>query len=165
MRRVQVNQDGMKLNGTHQLLVYGDDVNILGGSVLIIKQVAARKETRLEANADNNKYLVMSRDQNAGRRHNIMFHNSSLERVTQLKHLGTHITYKNYNQKEIKGRLKPGNVCYHSVQMTFSSSFLSKNINIKMYRTTILPVVLNGYESWSFRLREERRLRVSENSV
>ena len=33
IRMVQVNQDGLKLNGTHQLLVYADDVNILGGSV------------------------------------------------------------------------------------------------------------------------------------
>ena len=33
IRRVQVNQDGLKLNGTHQLLVYADDVNILDRSV------------------------------------------------------------------------------------------------------------------------------------
>ena len=38
MRRVQVNQDGLKLNGTPQLLVYADDVNILGGSVHTIKK-------------------------------------------------------------------------------------------------------------------------------
>ena len=38
MRRVQVKQDGLKLNGTHQLLVYADDVNILGGSVHTIKE-------------------------------------------------------------------------------------------------------------------------------
>ena len=36
--RVQVNQDGLKLNGTHQLLAYADDVNILGGSVHTIKK-------------------------------------------------------------------------------------------------------------------------------
>jgi len=33
IKRVQVNQDGLILNGTHQLLAYADDVNILGGSV------------------------------------------------------------------------------------------------------------------------------------
>jgi len=35
IRRVQVNQDGLKLNGTHQLLVYADDVNILGRSAML----------------------------------------------------------------------------------------------------------------------------------
>jgi len=40
IRRVQINQDGLKLNGTHQLLVYADDDNILGGSVRIIKENA-----------------------------------------------------------------------------------------------------------------------------
>ena len=37
IRRVQVNQDGFKLNGAHQLLAYADDVNILGGSVHTVK--------------------------------------------------------------------------------------------------------------------------------
>ena len=37
IRKVQVNQDGLKLNGTHQLLVYTNDVNILGGSVHTVK--------------------------------------------------------------------------------------------------------------------------------
>ena len=46
-----------------------------------------------------------------------------------------------------------------------SSSLLSKNINIKIYRTIILPVVLYGCETWSLILREERRLRVFENRV
>jgi hypothetical protein len=41
IRRVQVNQDGLKLNGTHQLLVYADDVNILGGSIHTVKKNAA----------------------------------------------------------------------------------------------------------------------------
>jgi len=40
IRRVQVNQDGLKLNGTHQLLAYVDDVNILGGSVDNVKKNA-----------------------------------------------------------------------------------------------------------------------------
>ena len=40
IRRVQVNQDGLELNGTHQLLVYADDVNILGGSVHMVNKNA-----------------------------------------------------------------------------------------------------------------------------
>jgi len=71
IRRVQENQDGLKLNGAHQLLVYADDVNILGGSVHTVKENAgalagASKEIGLEKNADKPKYMVLSQDQNAG---------------------------------------------------------------------------------------------------
>jgi hypothetical protein len=40
IRRVQVNQDGLKLNGTHQLLIYAIDVNILGESIHTVKENA-----------------------------------------------------------------------------------------------------------------------------
>ena len=53
-----MNQDGLKLNGTHQLLAYADDGNILGGNAHTVKEnakalVIATKEIRLEVNADN----------------------------------------------------------------------------------------------------------------
>ena len=51
------------------------------------------------------------------------------------------------------------------MQNLLSSSFISKNIKIKMYRTIILPVVLYGCETRSLMLREERRLRVFENKL
>jgi hypothetical protein len=61
----------LKLSGTNQLLVYADDVNILGGSVHTIKEnaedlVVANKETGMEVNSDKTKYKVMSGDQHAG---------------------------------------------------------------------------------------------------
>ena len=59
--------------------------------------------------------------------------------------------------------MKSGNACYHSVQNLLFSSLLSKNTNIKVYITIILPVVLYGCETWSLTLREERRMRVLEN--
>jgi hypothetical protein len=46
-----------------------------------------------------------------------------------------------------------------------SSSLLSSNIKVKIYKTIILPVVLYGCETWSLTLREEHRLRVFENRV
>jgi len=94
IRRVQVNQDGLTLNGTHQLPAYADDVNILGGSVHTVKEneealVVSTKENGLEVNADRTKYMIMSRDQNAGRRHSMKIDNSSIERVEKFKYLGT----------------------------------------------------------------------------
>jgi hypothetical protein len=77
--------------------------------------------------------------------------------------LGTTLTHKNCIHEEIKGRLKLENACCHFVQNLLSSSLLSKNIKIKIYRTIILPVVLYGYETWSLTLREEDRLREFEN--
>ena len=73
IRRVQLN---LKLNVTFQISIYADDVNILGGSVHTVKKhtealVVASKEIGLEVNADTTKYMVMSRDQNAGRSQNI----------------------------------------------------------------------------------------------
>jgi hypothetical protein len=121
IRRVQVNQDGLKLNGTHQLLAYANDVNILEGSVRVVKEnaealVVAAKETGLEVNADKTKYMVMSQDQNAGRTHSMKIDNSSFERVDEFKYLGTTLTNQNSIQEKIKSSLKSGNACYHSVQ-------------------------------------------------
>ena len=100
IRRVQVNQDGLKLNDTHQLLVYADDVNILGGSVYTIKEnaetlVEASKEIGLEVNAGKTKYMVMSQDQNAGRSHSMKTDDSSFERLEEFKYLGTTLTNQN----------------------------------------------------------------------
>ena len=74
----------MKLNGTHQLLAYADDVNILGGSIRAVEEnaealVVAAKETGLEVNADKTKYMVMSRDQNAGRTHSMKTDNTDIQ--------------------------------------------------------------------------------------
>ena len=74
-------------------------------------------------------------------------------------------TNQNYIKEEIKSRLKSGNARYHSVQNFLSSSFLSKNLKIKEYRTIILPVVLCGCETWSLTWREERKLSMFENRV
>ena len=90
IRRVQVNQDGLKLNGTHQLLAYAGDVNIPEGSVHTVKEnaealVVATKEIGLEVNADKTKYMVMSGEQTAGLSHTMKVDNSSIERVEEFR--------------------------------------------------------------------------------
>jgi len=132
IRRVQVNQDGLKLNGAHQILAYADDVNILGGSIHTLKEnaealIAATREIGLEVSADKTKYMVMSRDQNAGRIQSVRIDNSTFERVGEFKYLGTNLTNQNSIAEEIKNILRSGNACYHSEQNLFSSRLLSKN--------------------------------------
>ena len=51
------------------------------------------------------------------------------------------------------------------MQNLLSSRLLSKNLKIKIYRNIIFPVVLYGCETWSLTLREERKLRVFQNTV
>ena len=129
IRRVQVNQDGLKLNGTHQLLVYVDNVNMVGGSIHTVNEnaealVVASKEIVLEVNVDETKFMIMSRDQNAGRSHSIKTDYSSFERVEEFRYLGTTITNQNSIQEEIKSGLKSGNACSYSVQNLLYSCIL-----------------------------------------
>jgi hypothetical protein len=130
--KVQVNQDGLKLNGAHQLLVYADDVNILGGSVCTVKHtrtqtlVVASNEIGLDVNAAKIEYMVMSGDQNAGRSRSMKTDNISFETVEKLKYLGKTVTNQNSIQDEIKSRLQSDNACYHSVQIFLSPNLLSK---------------------------------------
>ena len=86
-------------------------------------------------------------------------------KAEEFEYLGTTLTNQNSIQEKIKSRLKSGNACYHLVQNLLSSSLLSKNLKIKVYRTITLAVVLYGCEMWSLTPREERRLRVFQNRV
>jgi hypothetical protein len=63
--RVQANQEGLKLNCTHQLLVYADDVNMLGGSIHTIRKniealVLASIQINVEVYPEKTKYMIMS---------------------------------------------------------------------------------------------------------
>jgi hypothetical protein len=71
IRKVQEDQVGLKLNGTHQLLVCADDVNLLGDKMDTIKKntvtlIDASKEVGPEVNAEETNYMLLSRHQNAG---------------------------------------------------------------------------------------------------
>jgi hypothetical protein len=79
--------------------------------------------------------------------------------------MGMTVTNQNLIQEEIKRTLNWGNACYHSVLNLLSSRLLSQIVKIKIYRTIILPVVFCGCETGSLILREEHRLRVSEENI
>jgi hypothetical protein len=88
------------LNVTHQLLAYADDVNLLGYNIDTINKntqtlIDASKEIGLEVNVEKTKYMLTSRDQNAGQNREIEIENISYENVSQYKYLGTTVTEQN----------------------------------------------------------------------
>jgi hypothetical protein len=70
--------------------------------VIQVTGLRASKEIGLEVNTDKTKYMVMSRDQNAGRSHNMKTVNSSFERAEEFKYLGKTVTNKKYIEEEIR---------------------------------------------------------------
>jgi hypothetical protein len=78
------------LNGTHQLLAYADDVNLLGDNIDTVKKnmdilIDADKEVGLEINLDKTKYTLLSRHQNVCQNRDIKIENRSFENVSQFK--------------------------------------------------------------------------------
>jgi hypothetical protein len=97
------------VNGTHQLLPYADDVNLLGDNIDTINKITqplinANKEVGLEVNIEKTKYMLESRDQNAGQNREIKIGNRYFENVSRFKYLGTTVTNQNLIQEEIKRR-------------------------------------------------------------
>jgi hypothetical protein len=131
IRKVRENQVSLEFNGTHQLLVYADDVDLLGDSINTIKEntetlIEASRDIGLEINAEKTKYMIMSHYLNSGQNHNIRIANESFQNVEKFKYLGTLLTNQNDIHDEIKSRLNLGNACYYSVQNLLSSHLISK---------------------------------------
>jgi hypothetical protein len=109
-RKVQENQVGLKLNGTHQLLAYADDVDLLGDNIDTIKKntetlIDASMQVGLEINVEKTKYMLLSHHQNAGQNHDIKIANIWFGNVSEFKYFGMTITIQNLIQEEIKRNL------------------------------------------------------------
>jgi hypothetical protein len=137
IRRVKEHQEGLKLKGIHQLLVYAVDVNIVGEKTDTIKKntealLDANKEVGLEVNPEKTKYILMPRSQKTGQRCSIKIANRSFEHVVKFRYFGTTLTNQNCIHEEIKSILNSGNACCHSFQSLLSCPLLPRNVKVKI---------------------------------
>jgi hypothetical protein len=111
IRKVQEIQVGLKLIGTHQLLTYADDVNLLGDNMDTVNRktdtvIDASKEVGLEVNIEKTKYVLVTHYWNANQNLDIKIGNGSFEIVSKFKYLGTTVTnqffFSRGNEKEIE---------------------------------------------------------------
>jgi hypothetical protein len=138
----------MELNGIYQLLVYANNDKLLCGNINTIKKdtgtIDTRKKTVLEANAEKAKYMFMSHHKTPEQNLNIQIANKCSTDVAKFKYLGMTGMNQNYIHERIWSRSNSGNTSYHSVLNLLPSCLLSKNVNIIIYKTIILPATLCG---------------------
>jgi sorting nexin-29 len=147
-RKVLEDEIGLEFSGTHQLLVYADDVNLLGDSVNSIKEnteslLEANGDVGLEINAEKTKYMIMSRHPNSEQNQS-MITNESFEKMAKFKYLGMTLTNQNDIHDEIKSKLNSGYACRYSVYNLLFSRLISRNLKIKIYKTVFFQLCCMG---------------------
>jgi hypothetical protein len=126
----------LKLNGTHQLLVYADGLNLLGDNRDTIKKnldalTDHSKEICLEVNRKKTKSKMISPHRNVGQNLNIKKANRSFRNVVKFRWLGTRIKNQNLVHGVNKSKFNPGNASYSSLQKLLFSRTKSVNAERK----------------------------------
>lgn len=159
-------QDGPRL-----LLAFADDIDVVGNSVLTVKDLFSRVETQAEQiglriNEGKTKYMYTSRTERRDRvGQNVTMGEYNFERVATFKYLGATIVQDNNLTEEIKVRIQSGNKCLYALKSVLASKNISRRTKITIYKTVIRPTVMYASETWTLTKDDERKLRVFERKV
>jgi len=142
IKKVKANQKLLKFNGTHQVIIYADDVNLWSQSIHTICLNSRSKCS------ESWKYVSVSWTACSTKSQHINTCNKSFESVAKFKYLWITVTAKFNSETNQQQQNALGNACYRSVHNHLLCRLLPKNVKIKIHRTTTLNVVLYGCETW-----------------
>jgi hypothetical protein len=154
-----------------QIVVYADDVNLIGRSNGLLNDAAVRmeegaNEVGLRINEAKTKYMINTRNKVCFRNEkHLQVYNYEFERVGEFKYLGSLITENSYNNADIKAKLMARNRSYYSVLPLLRSKAVSRTTKIRMYKTITRPVVLCGSEARCLTANGEKSLRIWERKL
>jgi len=147
IRALSINWKGTIFSTSKQITAFADDADLLGRGVLAVKESFMEMDTEakkvgLQVSEDKTKYLTLDRKEGSRVGQNITMDEYNFEVVQSFKYLGSNINVSNDLDEEIKTRITQGNKCFYAMKHLFKSSLLSRSAKLRLYKTTIRPVVM-----------------------
>jgi sorting nexin-29 len=153
IRQLPVDTNSSLVNKSSQIIGYADDINIVARSRTIAKEIFIKledtaKEIGLKINSDKTKAMVMTRSQRrVSQNWTIDEHN--VEVVNGFVYLGSYLTNENDETVEIERRINLANKIYFALLPAMKSRVVNQRTKVRLYKTTIRPVLCYGSETWT----------------
>lgn len=169
-RALSVNWKGTILNTSKQICAFADDVDLLGRSVLAVKESFVEMEEEasnigLKISENKTKYLALDRRNGVRLGQNLTIGDYNIETVQSFKYLGSILNTTNEIEEEIKMRTLQGNRCFFALKQLFRSPILSRSTKLRVYKTILRPVVMYGSETWTTTIKQENQLNAFERKL
>lgn len=165
-----ISTQGLLYNKSQQICGYADDLNIMGRTVISVKECLlsleeTAKEVGLRINEDKTKMMVQNRQQRNRLGQNITMGECNFEVVRNFTYLGSIMTFDSDEVIEIRKRITTGNSAFYSLMPIMKSRNVHRKTKIKLYKTLIRTVATYGSESWTLTNKNADMLDIFERKI